>query len=358
MFKIFISASSLERLCLEEMSKEQEQRSSWFLLLSKQNIIYLDKNIYDEWEYGDALFTFSESFQINFKPSNVNYNTLAKESPHSLLVEPQGAFLLDVDKDTAKSIQDNYGIICQSTDSLNECLLSSNECKFTLFKDTNVHSWKELFEKGAKVPSNALIIIDRYIFGWEGNLMSNYGDGVENIKQIMKAVLPASLSCDYHVLILFDASSSKDRNFELGKVAQQLESFKTNVLKRPYNVILELYSVTNKCANYDETHNRKIISNYFIGSAEHLLKAFKRDGNAICNQDIRVECAYSHGLVDYSDSAISSINHLLKQFHNMHEKGIDEYDNATENASEYIVMCGTNTSSTVHDIKNRLILQK
>ena len=358
MFRVFISAASLEKLCLEEMWKDQNKQNSWFLLLSKQNIIYLDKNIYDEWEYSDALFTFSESYQIDFQHSTINYNTLAKESPETLLDEPQGAFLLDIDKETAKSIQEKYGIICQSTEGLNECPLSSNECKFSLFRNMNNHSWKELFEKGAKVPSNALIIVDRYIFGWENKLKSGYIDGVENIKQIMKAVLPATLSCDYHVLILFDSSSSTDRYFELQKVAQQLEKYKTQVLKRPYNIIIELFSVTYKCANYDDTHNRKIISNYFIGSAEHLLKAFKNDGKAICNQDLRIEFAYSHGLVDYSDSAISSINHFLKQFHEMHEKGVYEYENATEKASEYVVMCGTNTSSTVHDIQNRLILQK
>ena len=357
MFRVFISAASLEKLCLEEMLKDRSQQNSWFLLLSKQNIIYLDKNIYDEWEYGDTLFTFSESYQIDFQHSTINYNTLAKESPESLLTEPQGAFLLDIDKETAKTIQEKYGLICQSTEDLNDCLLSSNECKFTLFKNMNNHSWKELFEKGSKVPSNALIIVDRYIFGWENKLKSGCVDGVENIKQIMKAVLPTTLSCDYHVLILFDSSSSSDRDFELKKVAQQLEKYKTQVLKRSYNIIIELFSVTYKCANYDDTHNRKIISNYFIGSAEHLLKAFKNNGDAICSQDIRIEFAYSHGLIDYSDSAISSINHLLKQFHEMHDKGINEYDNATENASEYVVMCGTNTSSTVHDIKNRLILK-
>ena len=108
MFRVFISAASLEKLCLEEMSKDQNKQNSWFLLLSKQNIIYLDKNIYDEWEYNDALFTFSESYQIEFQHSKMDYNTLAKESPETLLAEPQGAFLLDVDKETEKYIQKKY----------------------------------------------------------------------------------------------------------------------------------------------------------------------------------------------------------------------------------------------------------
>ena len=358
MFKVFISIEALTKLCVEEMPKEKDRQCPWFLLLTKQNIIYLDRNIYDEWEDPkDPLFIFSESDQNGFRKSPMEFNSIIKNTPEVVLSEPQGAFLLDVDKVTAESIQNNYGVICQSTTDLAECSLITNECKLTLLQNSTNHSWKELFKKGVSVPSNSLIIVDRYIFGYEGKLNSNYGDGVENIKQILQCILPKTLSCEYHVLVLFDANSSKDKCFDIKKVSKQLENFKNNVLKRPFNVEIELYSVTNKCANYEDTHNRKIISNYFMCSADHLLKAFRHDGTVICNQDIRVECVYSHGINDFSDSAVATIDHLVSQFQNMHQTGIAEYNNNTQNANEYVVMCGTNQSSTVNDIKNRLLLQ-
>ena len=58
MFKVFISASSLERLCRNEMTKNREDQNSWFVILTKQNIIYLDKDVYKELDYDDPLFTY------------------------------------------------------------------------------------------------------------------------------------------------------------------------------------------------------------------------------------------------------------------------------------------------------------
>lgn len=356
MFKVFISAKSLERLCINEMSKDKAEQNSWFVLLTKQDTIYLDRNIYDEIDYNDPLFVFSESYSINFKASDINYNEVINNTPELVLNEPNSAFLLDIDKDTALSIQGKYGIICQSTDDLSECSLANQDCNFSLIKNDNDHSWKELFDNGVSVPSNALIIIDRYIFGYENKHKSRYFDGVNNIKQIIESVLPDSLDCDYHILILFDKNGCTDNDFNLDKVSKDLNWFNKN-LGKPYNIIIELYSITNQCSNYDATHDRRIISNYFIGTASHLIKAFRR-GVAICDQDIRVESAYSHGLFDKSDAVVKRMNNLYKQLQNMHKDGLSEFTNKSEKADEYMVMCGTNKYSTIADIKNRLIVQK
>ena len=355
MFRVFISASSLEKICINEMSKDFKDQSPWFILLTKQNVLYLDKDIYKEWEYGDPLFVFSESYEIKFAPSKIDYNSTIADAPESVLNEPQGAFLLDVDSTTANSIQEKFGVVCHSTSDLNNCILNAPDCKYTLLQGEFEHSWRELFNDGTKIPSNSLIIVDRYIFGYESKLRSNYYDGVENIKQIMKSVLPANLECEYHVLILFDSSSSKDHNYSLEKVGQQLDDFKNNVLKRPYPVIIELFSVTQKCANYDDTHNRKIISNYFIGSAEHLMKAFRKDGAAICSQDIRIEYSYSHGLKDRSDSATKYMNNLLGKISEMYKNGIREVTSKGINAGEYTVLVQNNSSLSINEISNRLI---
>lgn len=355
MFKVFISAKSLERLCINEMSKNNAEQNSWFVLLTKQDIIYLDKNIYNEIDYNDPLFIFSESYNINFKTSDINYNEVVKNTPELVLNEPNSAFLLDIDKDSASSIQGKYGIICQSTEDLSDCSLAYQGCKFSLIKNECVHSWKELFENGVAVPSNALIIIDRYIFGYENKHKSRYYDGTNNIKQIIESVLPDSLDCDYHVLILFDINGCTDNDFNLDKVSMGLNRF-CKSLGKPYNIIIELYSITNKCSNYDATHDRRFISNYFIGSASHLIKAF-RSGIVICDQDISVESAYSHGLFDKSDSAVKRMNNLYKQLQNMHKDGLSEFANKSENAGEYMVICETNKASTIADVKNRLIVR-
>ena len=79
MFKVFISIEALTKLCVEEMPKEKDRQCPWFLLLTKQNIIYLDRNIYDEWEDPkDPLFIFSESYQIGFRKAPMDFNSIIK----------------------------------------------------------------------------------------------------------------------------------------------------------------------------------------------------------------------------------------------------------------------------------------
>ncbi|MCR4964896.1 MAG: hypothetical protein K6A41_04495 [Bacteroidales bacterium] len=359
MFRIYISAASLERICLEEMPKEEKERNVWFTLLSKQTVLFLDKNIYEELEdYNDPLFTFSESYDINLTVSKKDFNNIINDDTEFLLSEPQGVFLLDIDKQQAQAIQEKYGILCQSTDNLRECDISGEEHKIALFKDNYEYSWKDLFNNGLKVPSNSLIIVDRYIFGWEGKYKSGYTDGIENIKQILRCILPKSLSCDYHVLVLFDENASTDRNYKRENVVRQLDEFIKLELRKPYNIIIELFSVSGSCFNYDATHDRRIISNYFIITVDHLIKAFKNDGCPICNQDLRIEYVYSHGLYDNSSPAVKRINDLLTKFQEMHIRGKCEYDQGTDNAKNYVALCGSNTFSTIHDLRNRLLVQQ
>lgn len=323
MFRIFVSASSLERICLDEMGKESKEQSPWFLLLSKQNVIYIDEDIYSKLDGDDPLSIFSYSYYIEYKKSDIDYNSIVKDNPKVVLQHPQGVLLLDIDKDTAELIQKDYGVVCQSTLDLSNCLLATSENKISLCTGDQQYSWKDLFNKRNDIPSNSLVFIDRYIFAYEGVTHCGYKEGITNIKCILANILPDKLLCDYHVLILFDDNLSNDRNYTIEKVWKELDEYKNKVLKRPYNIVFELFSVTSKCEGYADTHNRKIISNYFIVSAEHYLRAFAGDGVAVGTQDIRVEYTYSNGLLN-SQSAVKSISHLLMQISKMKDNGILE----------------------------------
>ena len=134
MFKVFISASSLERLCLNEMSLPLKERSNWFVLLSKQNVIYLDKDIYSTWTLDDPLFMFSQSFGITFKEAESNYNDVAANNPTSFLEHPHDAFLLDLNPEQAEDIKNKFGVMCQSTQDLSNCPIAESGCHFNLIK--------------------------------------------------------------------------------------------------------------------------------------------------------------------------------------------------------------------------------
>ena len=355
MFKIFISASSLEQLCINEMSLPLKERSSWFVLLSKQNVIYLDKDICKDWSCDDALFTFSQSYQIKLKEASVDFNEALATNPEIILDHPQNAFLLDLDKATAEAIRDQYGILCQSTSDLSHCSVSEMGCHFSLNKGERSHSWAELFADKDSIPANSLIVIDRYIFGYEGRLRSGYLDGLNNIKQILSSALPNRISCDFNVLIIFDANSSNDNNFDLEAVAKDLEDFKTNVLKKPYSIEIELLSVSPLCPHYDETHNRRILSNYYIVTADHLLKVFRRNGEAITSQNLNLDYSFSEGLRDRSDVPQKRINNLVTKLQDLFYSARYAVQNGTDISSEYIYYINGQLDSVDH-LKNRLIL--
>lgn len=355
MLKVFISASSLERLCLDEMSLPLENQSNWFVLLTKQNTIYLDKDICQSWTCDDPLFMFSQSYQITLKEATSDYNSEAVDNPASLLNHPQDVFILDIGSAETEAIKDRYGVMCQSTRDLSDCAISESGCHFDLVKNEHVHNWSELFAENRKVPANSLIIVDRYIFGYEGRLRSGYADGVNNIKQILHSALPDNLDCTFDVLIIFDATSSPDRNFNIVQVAIDLEDFKNNVLQKPYNIDIELLSLTSRCARYEGTHNRRILSNYCIVKAEHLLKAFNRKGESITSQSLDLDYSYSKGLRSRDDVPQKSINDLVTKLQDMYRSARYEVQNNTSLSSEYIYYINGQLD-TVDHLKNRLIL--
>lgn len=355
MLKVFISASSLEKLCIDEMSLPSKEQSSWFILLTKQNVIYLDKDICQDWSCDDPLFMFSQSYEITLKEASTDYNTDLEANPQDVLNHPHDAFLLDIDQAKADAIQRQYGVVCQSTKDLSFCDVSEKGCHFSLNKGENTHSWKELFADKNRIPANSLIIVDRYLFGYEGKLKSGYRDGVNNIKQILSSALPDSVNCDFHVLVIFDARSSTDHNFDLDAVAKELEGYKVNVLKKSYPVDIELFSVSSKNLQYGETHNRRILSNYYIVTADHLLKVFKRDGSSITTQNLYLDYSFSEGLRDRSDMPQKRIDYLVDKLKALFSSACDDIINGEAHSSEYIYYINGQQDTLGH-LKNRLIL--
>lgn len=355
MLKVFISASSLEKLCVDEMSLSPKEQSSWFILLTKQNVIYLDKDICQDRGCDDPLFMFSQSYGITLKEASADYNIDLEANPQDILNHPHDAFLLDIDQAKAEDIQRQYGVVCQSTKDLSFCNVSEKGCHFSLNRGENTHSWEELFADKNRIPANSLIIVDRYIFGYEGQLNSGYRDGVNNIKQILSSALPDCVKCPFHVLVIFDAKSSADRNFDLDAVAKELEEYKVKFLKKSYPVDIEFFSVSSKNLQYGETHNRRILSNYFIVTADHLLKVFKRNGSSITTQNLNMDYSFSEGLRDRSDMPQKRIDYLVDKLKALFSSACNDIINGEEHSSEYIYYINGQKASLSH-LKNRLIL--
>ena len=116
-----------------------------------------------------------------FKTSPVNYNEIVKTAPQKVLDNPQCAYLLDADVDTTDLLQKAFGIICQSTSRLKDCILTSPQSKITLLESEQLRSWKDLFNDGIAIPSNSLpfivITVESFtcpLYDFAFNLMVKY----------------------------------------------------------------------------------------------------------------------------------------------------------------------------------------
>lgn len=318
MLKVFISAASLEQIILDF------PESSWYYVLQQQQKIYVD-------DTDDSV----ESVQIFLEAANIatiqgkNYNVEVQEQPAVLLDDPQGVYFLDIPPEEAHRLQAQYGVIVHSTQEPDEkCPLTGDIGFYELVKGKCGCTWKTMLEG---LVSNTLIICDRYLFAWNSN--STWEDGVANIKDILRAVLPPTgFKATYQVLIIYDegcmdknrmdqdpqkqayARQYKDdlKKVKDPKGSDGLISFaKQEGQRRGYNITVHFVGVDNRhyAEYYADTHNRKIVSNYFCLNAAYMLRAFRKEtqdraeeqleeksatneGSALCDQTMTLHVPY------------------------------------------------------------------
>ena len=355
MTSFFISANSLSELCQDEMTKSGKEQSDWFLILTKQRQLFVDSELIDSLTQTDPLFIFSESYGVRLEKSAVDFNKAIVDSPDIVLDYPQCIFLLDVSQHDADILQSRFGVLCHSTADWAECPLSATDCSFELIDGQLEHSWTELFEGNKACPSNSLIIIDRFLFSYDGNNRLGVKDSLRNIKQILKGVLPNTLDCDYHVLILFNKETSNDRDFVLDECYDELVNYVDNELDLSYTVQFEFFTVAADDPRYSDTHNRQIISNYFIASALYNIRAFDAKGRATCTQNINVKYLYSKGLHDRSDSPVKMINRLVESIYQMREGGNNIVKLKLSGHKEYLYY-SDDGFQTLDNMFNRIVI--
>lgn len=226
--------------------------------------------------------------------------------------DPNAVFLLDVSSEDAKKISSKYGIICHSFNDMPHHNPLFNE-PLEISTKENVYlsdNWDKIFKSRYFFPSNSLIVIDRYLFSTDRNEISAQ-DGLDNLFNILDSIIPQSLQVDYHVLIIFDATKlnkkDEDQNDGLFKrISTKINKFKTKLKNnRDINLLVETLSIDKSIRDlstdtinkiYASTHNRRILSNYFIIRADHSLKIF-RESKELYSQTIFIDWLASKGVI-------------------------------------------------------------
>lgn len=197
-----------------------------------------------------------------------------RQHPETVLKSPSSLYILDVQPAEALAIRRSFGVMCLSGDNPDIApLIDVNDIHISNEHEKLGRGWDSVLDSVEKLPSNALLLTDRYLFAFRH---PNAGDGLANIHDILNELLPQQFEGgDYHVTIVFD-DRSKHSSYTFDEIATKLNRIKTQ-LGRNYPIMMEVLGITPDCSIYNKLHNRLIVSNYYLVEAGHKLAAFNKD---------------------------------------------------------------------------------
>lgn len=280
MFKVFISQSVYDRIISTEEERTISGRSNLYKLLKQQPIqILTDKD--------------TERFKLH--PENVQKN-------------PSSLYILNIAHTEALTIQRTYGVMCVSGDSPNiSPLIDINDIHIAKEQEKLGRGWDTVLKSVETLPSNALLLTDRYLFAFKH---PNAGDGIANIKDILTELLPKQfLGGNYHVTVVFD-NMAKNDNYSFEDIAHLLEDVKGQ-MQRDYPITMEVLGITPSCSIYNKLHNRMIISNYYLVEASHKLAAFNKDMGTARQLLLPLALFTESSLNGQSTPPLDAINHTI-----------------------------------------------
>lgn len=368
MFKIFITARALAETCMNEGEKERKDQSKWFRVLARQRKIYtigytLSDTPYEESDFSDEAILYRAQSSLGFVllPEDEYVSGILK-NPETVLNHPSAAFYLDISPEEAECIQDEYGVICQSTDKPfdDSCLTDEVEV-YDMEKGSKAIPWSCVLESAEELPSNSLFIIDRNLFAYDGQRNRDgeeKADGIYNTFFILDHALPKTFNSLYHVTILCeqkeitvsDGTNWDREHFE--RVSESLFKF-IPALKREYPIIMEVIAFRKRARFINElTHTRQVISNYYRVSAENGLNTtnYSEDQKSYYPQQLAVQRLYSTGLKRDTTSTPAD---TIQRMHNAYNDFLLKWRQAP---SDYYWYACNDTELNYQNHENRLFI--
>lgn len=320
MFKIFIYESAYQGIISTEEQKAVSAHSSLYKLLKRQLVQQLNA---------------ADTHHL-------------KSHPEDMLKNPSSLYILDITPAEALAFQKYYGVMCLSSENpdisplidVNDFFQSSTEKK--KFK-----GWDRILDSVEKLPSNALVIIDRYLFAKRSK---DAGDGLANVSNILRELLPQEFEGgDYHVTVVFDIDA-KHASYTFNEIATKLTNI-TRQLRPSYNIMVEVFGIKESCTLYDDSHDRRIVSNYFYVVASHKLAAFNPEDKGTVPQSITPWALFTESSLSVDSSApLESIEETIDDFRRFYAALSNEAEHNT-----YIYALNGKRMDCCMGVRNRLL---
>lgn len=300
MFKVFANRNFLEGVLLDQTPK------NWYNIFMSGNVaeVCVPEDLIDDDIDNMGAIDIIGNLQLfgTTVKTDAEYIYDIPQNSRRVLENPDAVFLLNISAKEAESIQNKYGVICQSIDAIDDEILTK-AYEYDLSEGQEGVDWGVYFDKSNHtLPSNALIICDRYIFSADSKsgpkiAQDALESGLSNIRGILNSILPKKHNDEYNVLIVFDSSTfnqSEEQEMKMFKsIVENLKDYVDGNKKvRHYKIRFDLISIDHNCINYKMLHNRRIISNYFVVRAEYKLRAFK-DNVSTVSQTIFYDALFS-----------------------------------------------------------------
>lgn len=371
LFTLYTTEKILTEIIKSESEYGNEKFKPWYDLIEKLNPklkFFGDENSnYEENEEKNTIWTFVENYEHDYYRDD-SYLGDIKEMKAGLEMSSSALFILDVTAEKARKISSNYGVVCHSFDETPEtCPIFQEGIELFCEEGEENRGWSKLLLPECVFPSNSLIFVDRYLFSYETGRNITWEDGIENVSEILNHVLPQTLGngVSYSILFVFDEISrktnedkkncskeSKDQyagnNEDFKWISGHLNKIKRR-LNRNYEIIIETLGVDHNCGNYEKTHNRRIISNYFIINAFHSLRPF-RENKSLYPQKISLDWMASKGVIRAlkSDSPEKDMRNSLESIR-------DIVDSQKESIGIKRYSQNGNCAKMIDDISNPLL---
>ena len=339
MFKIFIAETVLKTIIEEEGKNAEASRSYIYKVLRERQILYVSAATPDK-VWADTLKT---EHKITADYSKSDYISGIREHPETVLENPSSLFILDIPIAEAEKIQTSYGVICMSGKNLSTRFLIDTNDEHTIDElEVFGNGWDTVLKSLKGIPSNALLLTDRYLFS---ATVPKHGNGVDNVQSILDVLLPKKFLGEYHVTIVFD-NDSKNDNYKFKDIVYLLDNVK-KALHRDYLINMEIVGITPDSDIYDELHNRRIVSNYYIVKVEHKLAAFNKNVST-CLQTITPQVIFTvDSLNKNSTPPLKAIDHAIAT--------IRDFSKTAPKSKDYYYALNGKSMEKCTGIKNRLL---
>lgn len=347
MTSLYTTKRILEDICLKK------QNQPWLDIIIKLKEVYInDINVFEANinPEDDPFFTLDQ-MQVDINTNKADFINSISSNPASVLQKPNSIYLLEIPIEKAEAIQVNYGVICQSVSNMDYTPLTQKHVPSELLEGESNYSWKKIISKFKKLPSNSLLVIDAHLFDndkfdeKQDCYDSKYRDGINNLYEILDSTLPTDFSDTYHIGVLVtDTDKAKLARKSRTNLTNKRIASAINKLKKKLN---RNYAISTEILFFDFSdndghkliHNRRIISNYFIVTADYKLATLK-EGRSLCTQTVSTYPLFENIDTDSeTDKKEKRIRYEIKKFQDFIDRQKNSKDLTAllyQNGKEYI----------------------